>query len=112
MSYQTYNQLGKSQSQNSQQMLQASQRTQHTQPTQPIQGPEAPSINSIEEKKKQIWTHEICIFKISAKWCKPCLVISPLYDQLAASLNKPSSKTMITKKIFFHNSCFFFILLK
>jgi thioredoxin 1 len=90
MSYQTYNELGKSRQERQQAPQAQAQAPQAQAPQAPqAQAPQAPSVNSIEEKKQKIWSNEICIFKISTEWCKPCKIISPLYDRLASEVNNP-----------------------
>jgi len=52
-------------------------------------GSSAPEVTTREQKNKMIWSNEICVFKISAPWCKPCVEIAPRYNALAKLVNKP-----------------------
>ena len=52
-------------------------------------GSTAPEVTTREQKNKMIWSNEICVFKISAPWCKPCVEIAPRYNALAKLVNKP-----------------------
>jgi thiol-disulfide isomerase/thioredoxin len=53
------------------------------------EGSYAPEVTTREQKNKMIWSNEICVFKISAPWCKPCVEIAPKYNALAKLVNKP-----------------------
>ena len=44
-------------------------------------------VTTKDQKHKQIWSNEICVFKISAPWCEPCKVLAPKYDALAKLVN-------------------------
>lgn len=60
-------------------------------------GPKAPEVTSIEEKKKYIQTNRICIFKVGASWCQPCVRIAPMIDELAHQLNKPGEIMIVSE---------------
>ena len=56
-----------------------------------------PHVKSITEKKKHIWTHEICIFKIGADWCGPCKKIHPHVENFAQKVNQHGKVMIISE---------------
>jgi thioredoxin 1 len=86
---------------------QMQQQMQHTPPPQMQQQMQQqmshsragsmPHVKSISEKKKHIWTHEICIFKIGADWCGPCKQIAPLVEKFAQKVNQPGKVMIISE---------------
>ncbi len=51
------------------------------------------------QKHKQIWSNEICVFKISAPWCGPCKEIAPLYNEIAKRVNRPGKVMLFSEDL-------------
>jgi thiol-disulfide isomerase/thioredoxin len=61
-------------------------------------GSVAPAVNTRDQKNKMIWSNEICVFKIGAPWCKPCVDMEPRYNALANLVNKPGKIMLFTEE--------------
>ena len=60
-------------------------------------GPAAPKVTTRDQKNRMIWSNKICVFKIGAPWCKPCVEMDPQYSALAKLINKPSEVMLFTE---------------
>jgi thioredoxin 1 len=56
-------------------------------------------VKTKEQKHKEIWSNEICVFKISAPWCGPCKTIEPLYNDIAKRVNRPGKIMLFSEEL-------------
>ena len=56
-------------------------------------------VTTKDQKHKQIWSNEICVFKISAPWCGPCKEIAPLYNEIAKRVNRPGKVMLFSEDL-------------
>jgi thiol-disulfide isomerase/thioredoxin len=84
---------------------QTNQANQANQPNQPNQANNQP--NQLEQSRlmREMYINGnsiVCVY-LSAKWCEPCKITSPLFDNLAQIYNKPSVCMLIKEDV--SNGC-------